>query len=64
MFYVDKGGSFPPGRRDFWIGDMSPMEDSPDPALPVQNGWRADQYEFTFHEADVFDDGEEIPTSS
>lgn len=48
----------------FWIGNMSEMDDEPDPDLLAHIGWKAGQYDFSFHEAAVCPAGTENSTSS
>lgn len=50
--------------QDFHIGDMFEMTDEPDPDLLALIGWKAGQYEFSFHEAGVCPAGTENSTSS
>lgn len=41
----------------FTIAEIYPVQADPDPDLLVLIGWKADQYDFDFHEADVLIDG-------
>lgn len=50
-----------PAGNDFYIGIVKPLEEECDPDLLFQIGWKADQYEFAFFEAEVMLG--DIPTS-
>ncbi len=50
--------------QSFHIGSMTEMDDEPDPDLLALIGWKAGQYEFSFHEAGVCPAGTENSTSS
>lgn len=63
MFTENPEGAFPSPNTDrFSLGEICPHVEKPDPTLLSLIGWRSDQYDFDFFEADVMDDN--FPSSS